>query len=193
MSKIEGLNQELLYKNPIVLQRADPWVYKHSDGYYYFIATAPEYDRIELRRAKSIQEIGDAPINVIWKKHSTGEMGAHIWAPELHFIDGKWYIYFAAGAAEAIWNIRIYVLENDSENPLEGEWVEKGQIKTKWETFSLDATTFEHRGTRYLVWAQKDPEIEGNTNLYIDSMKNPWMESRLCLQSLNIHGKLLGT
>jgi GH43 family beta-xylosidase len=174
MSDSTALNEEILYKNPIVLQRADPWIYKHIDGYYYYTATAPEYDRIELRRASSIEGIGQTSASVIWKKHLTGEMGAHIWAPEIHFIDGKWYIYFAAGATEAIWNIRIFVLENQSANPLEGDWVEKGEVKTKWETFSLDATTFEHKGIRYLVWAQKDPNIEGNTNLYIDSMKNPW-------------------
>ena len=57
---------------------------------------------------------------------------------------------------------------------MEGTWVERGQIKTDWESFSLDATTFEHEGTRYLVWAQHDPKIGGNTNLYIAKMSNPW-------------------
>lgn len=162
------------FTNPIVLQRADPWVYKHTDGYYYFTGSVPSYDCIELRRAASIQELGAVLPKVIWKKHETGEMGAHIWAPEIHFINNKWYIYFAAGAAEAIWNIRIYVLENESADPMEGTWTEKGQVKTGWESFSLDATTFEHRGIRYLVWAQHDPEIGGNTNLYIAPMENPW-------------------
>jgi GH43 family beta-xylosidase len=36
-------------------------------------------------------------------------MSHHIWAPELHFIDGKWYLYFTAGRADAIWDIRLYV------------------------------------------------------------------------------------
>lgn len=160
--------------NPIVEQRADPWVYKHTDGFYYFTASVPEYDRIELRKAATIQELGKAHPRVIWKKHEQGEMGAHIWAPEIHFIDGKWYIYFAAGKAEAIWEIRVYVLENTSPDPMEGTWVEKGKVKMDWESFSLDATTFEHRGTRYLVWAQNKPEIQGNTNLYIATLSNPW-------------------
>jgi GH43 family beta-xylosidase len=160
--------------NPFIEQRADPWILKHSDGYYYFIATVPEYDRIELRRSAKIEELRNTCAKVIWHKHAAGPMGAHIWAPELHHIDGKWYIYFAAGKAEAIWDIRIYVLENTSANPLEGEWIEKGQLKTNWESFSLDATTFEHNDRRYLVWAQKDPNIEGNTNLYIAAMSNPW-------------------
>jgi GH43 family beta-xylosidase len=109
------------------------------------------------------------------KSTPTGPMGSHIWAPEMHFIKGKWYVYFAAGGAEKenVWNIRIYVLENSAANPLAGEWTERGQLKTNWESFALDATTFELRGTRYLAWAQKDPKIKGNTNLYLAKMDSP--------------------
>jgi GH43 family beta-xylosidase len=161
------------YPNPLIPQRADPWIHQHDDGYYYFMGTVPEYDRLELRRAKTIAGLASAETTVIWRKHATGIMGAHIWAPEIHFIGGKWYVYFAAGAAEKIWEIRIYVLENSSPNPLEGEWVEKGQLKTGWESFSLDASTFEHRGQRYLLWTQRHPEIKG-TNIYIAKMDTPW-------------------
>ncbi|MDQ1004572.1 GH43 family beta-xylosidase [Neobacillus niacini] len=161
-------------KNPIVEQRADPWVYKHTDGYYYLTASVPEYDRIEVRRSKTIQGLGNAEPVVAWTKHEDGIMSANIWAPEIHFIDGKWYIYFAAARKDAIFDHRMYVIENDSQNPLEGNWVEKGQVRTAWESFSLDATTFKHNGNLYYVWAQKDPEIEGNSNLYIAKMANPW-------------------
>jgi|AntRauTorcE11897_2_1112592.scaffolds.fasta_scaffold00103_20 GH43 family beta-xylosidase len=162
------------YTNPLILQRADPWVFLHTDGYYYFTASVPEFDRLELRRAKTIEGLKDAEPKVIWRKHETGPQGSHIWAPEIHYIDGKWYIHYAAGGAEDIWAIRMYVVENDSENPMEGEWVEKGQVKTSWETFSLDATSFEHDGKRYLVWAQHPPQMEGNTALYIAEMENAW-------------------
>jgi GH43 family beta-xylosidase len=160
--------------NPIILQRADPWIYKHSDGYYYFTASVPEYDRIEVRRAKSIQELDLALTAVVWKKHADGVLSKNIWAPEIHFVDGKWYIYFAAGREDSAFEHRIYVIECASENPLQGTWIEKGQVITKWDSFSLDATTFEHNGVRYLVWAQSDPEIQGNSNLYIAPMTNPW-------------------
>ena len=163
---------------PIILQRADPWIYKHIDGYYYFSASVPEYDRVEIRRAKTINGLSEADGVTIWRKHDEGMLSANIWAPEIHYIDGKWYIYFAAARTtetnEGLFDHRIFVLENESENPLEGEWVEKGQLKTNWESFALDATTFEHNGVRYLVWAQKDPNIYGNSNLYIAKMKNPW-------------------
>lgn len=160
--------------NPLIEQRADPWCMRHTDGFYYFTATAPEYDRIELRRAKTVDGLADAEVRVVWRKHDSGPMSYHIWAPELHHIEGKWYVYFAAARADDIWAIRIYVLECAAANPLTGEWIEKGQLKTDWESFSLDATTFAHRGIRYLVWAQKDPNIRGNTNLYIAKMDTPW-------------------
>lgn len=162
------------YPNPWISQRADPWVYLHTDGYYYFTGTVPEYDRLILRRAQTLNELETTEEKVIWKKHETGIMGSHIWAPELHYIDNKWYIYFAAGGAEDVWAIRMYVLENSSPNPMEGEWVEKGQITTKYPIFSLDATTFEHKGTRYLAWAERPDRPEAGTSIFIAEMENPW-------------------
>ncbi|MFI7699165.1 family 43 glycosylhydrolase [Nonomuraea sp. NPDC049480] len=163
------------YTNPLAAQRADPHIYRHTDGYYYFTATAPEYDRIVLRRATTIQGLASAPETVIWRKHASGEMGAHIWAPEIHFINGKWYVYVAAGRADDVWRIRMYVLESSSANPLTGGWTERSRIVTPWDTFSLDATTFVANGVRYLLWAQQEPGIATNSNLYIARMgANPW-------------------
>lgn len=158
------------YPNPLVPNRADPYVYKHIDGYYYFTGSVPEYDRLVLRRSRTVAGLSTAEEKVIWTKHETGEMGNHIWAPELHRIDGKWYMYFAAGTAEEKWAIRPYVLECADENPMTGTWVEKGKIKLPTESFSLDATTFEHRGQRYLAWAQ----IIEKSCLYIARMDTPW-------------------
>lgn len=160
--------------NPLIEQRADPCIYKHTDGFYYFIATVPEYDRIELRRAERIAELATTEPKVIWRKHETGEMGAHIWAPEIHFVNGKWYIYFAAGEAERVWNIRMYALENSSPNPLEGEWIEKGKVETAHDNFALDATSFMHNGDQYMIWAETNPDFGRNSSLYIAKMENPW-------------------
>ena len=90
------------YANPLVRNRADPHIHRHSDGSYYFTATAPEYDRIILRRSRTLAGLGTADESVIWRKHPTGAMGAHIWAPEIHHIDGAWYIYFASAPAEDV-------------------------------------------------------------------------------------------
>lgn len=162
-----------LRTNPIAEKRADPWVYKTDEGIYYLIATVPEYDRIVIRKATSINGLKSADEKAVWHKHDTGDMGNHIWAPELHRIEGKWYIHFAAGEAENKWNIRMWVLSNTSENPMEGEWKEEGKIKTNVDSFSLDATTFEHNGKRYLIWAQNVKGGSHGTALVMSEMKNP--------------------
>lgn len=159
---------------PLIFQRADPWIYRHTDGYYYFTASVPEYDRIELRRSRNLAGLATAPIHIIWRKHERGPQSKHIWAPEIHFLDGKWYIYYAAGRAENIWHIEKYVLECDAPDPLQGEWHEKACIETGATHFTLDATVFELRGKRYLVWAQKPDENPQVSNLMIAALKNPW-------------------
>ncbi|MDX1747321.1 MAG: family 43 glycosylhydrolase, partial [Halobacteriales archaeon] len=160
--------------NPVAPRVADPWVYRHTDGYYYLIGSVPAYDRIDIRRAETLQGLAFAEPVTVWRKHESGPMSRHIWAPELHYVDGTWVIHYAAGREEEPFHIRMYALTTEAENPLEGEWTERGQVTTNWDSFSLDATTFEHRGTRYLVWAQHDPDIGGNTNLYIAEMDSPW-------------------
>ncbi|WP_250463328.1 glycoside hydrolase family 43 protein [Microbulbifer litoralis] len=157
----------------LIAQRADPWVFRHTDGYYYFIATAPEYDRIELRRATTIAGLAGAEAEVVWRKHMSGPMSAHIWAPELHRIDGAWYIYFAAGEAGDPWKIRMYALRNDTANPQQGQWQEMGRIATPVDSFSLDATSFTHRDKRYLVWAQYDAEGSRGSALLMAEMASP--------------------
>ena len=166
------------YLEPIVLERADPWVYKHTDGYYYFTGSKPGYQEIELRRAKTLSGLSHCETKIVWHAHKSGPMSHLIWAPEIHFIRGKWYIYFAASDHAEIrdekHHHRMFVIENTHEDPFEGEWQEKNQIKTQIESFSLDATTFEHKNRLYYVWAQADPNIPGNSNLYLSEMENPW-------------------
>ena len=166
------MDKEHIYNSPLVYQRADPYCYKHTDGYYYFTGSVPEYDAIELRRAKELNELYDAEGKIIWRKHSTGPMGAHIWAPELHYINGVWYIYFAAGDAENIWNIRPYALICHDSDPINGRWIEGGKIDVGADSFSLDMTTFFNHGKQYTLWAQTLGEGD-NSSVYIAEMKNP--------------------
>lgn len=174
------MQEEQIYNKPWILQRADPYVYHHSDGMYYFTASVPAYDRIVLRRSKTLQGLKDAEEITIWEKHESGIMSEHIWAPELHYLDNKWYIYFAGGERENVWEIRPYVLECTDEDPLRGTWTEKGKMQRadgdifSFEAFSLDATVFENKGKYYYVWAEKvsvGPQI---SNLYIAEMETPY-------------------
>lgn len=161
--------------NPLVSQRADPFVTHPFQGRYYFTGSVPTYDHIAVRGATTIAGLSDAPETVIWRRPSSGRMGGYIWAPELHRIGDKWYVYFAAGDAGAVFAVRIYVLESALDDPTDASgWTLKGRIETEWDSFSLDATTFALRGKRYLVWAQSEPEIAVNSSIYIAEMSSPW-------------------
>lgn len=173
-----GDRTELRYNEPWILQRADPYVYLHTDGWYYFTASVPAYDGIILRRAKTLAGLAEAEEKYVWRRHESGPMSKHIWAPEIHYLFGKWYIYFAGGEMDDIWKIRPYVLECQGQDPFNDPWVEKGKMKRaegdifSFEAFSLDATVFENKGEWYYVWAEKvsvGPQI---SNLYIAKMEN---------------------
>ena len=174
MDKFEG------YNKPWIMRRADPYVYRHTDGSYYFTASLPEYDGIALRRADSLYGLKDAEDIRIWNKHASGIMSFHIWAPELHYLDGKWYIYFAGSDKDDIWALRPYVLECSGKDPLQDPWVEKGMMQRaeddafSFTDFSLDGTVFESRGRRYYVWAEKVSVGKKISNLYIAEMETPW-------------------
>ena len=166
---------DIHFKNPLLRQRADPHVFLHTDGQYYFTATVPEYDRIEIRRTRDLNLLSSAETKVIWRKHASGPLSKHIWAPEIHHIDGKWYIYFTASSVDAIWEIRPQVLMTEAADPFNGEWQELGQLKTGWESFSLDGTTFVHKGKRYFAWTQRGRTAEEGkgTNIYLSEMSSP--------------------
>ena len=165
------------FNQPFIRQRADPFVTKDKSGNYYFTASVPEYDRIVLRRAESLDGLRDAEEVTAWKKHENGKMSIHIWAPELHYIQGKWYIYYAAGDKDNIWDIRPYVLECAGEDPLTGTWMERGMLEAAdaftFQDFSLDMTVFTHEDKLYCVWAEKVSTGKKISNLYIAEMESP--------------------
>jgi len=163
--------QETPVINPVVPKRADPWLMKHTDGKYYFTGSVPEYNRIALRSSPTISGLGAATETVVWTRPASGTMGGHIWAPELHHFDGKWHVYFAAGDSNDVFRVRIYVISTDAADPTAAVWEPPVRVYTHADTFSLDATTFEHGGTRYLLWAQSDTGV--NSSLYIASMSSP--------------------
>jgi len=167
------------YSRIWIPNRADPYVLRVEDGSYYFTASVPEFDRIVLRHAASLEELPEAPEKTLWVRHESGIMSKNIWAPELHFLEGRWYIYFAAGEQEDQWNIRPYVLRCEGEDPMADPWTECGKMQAadtdefSFRAFSLDATVFENRGKHYFVWAEKVSVGKQISNLYIAEMESP--------------------
>lgn len=154
--------------NPLLPSGPDPWIVQH-DGYYYFTDTLG--DRIALRKTRDLRRLADAPVTVVWRAPAKGPGSAAVWAPELHYIDGKWYIYYAASEKghndDA--HRRIYVLEDSSVDPTRGHWVSRGALKVSRP--GIDPTVFQIRGRLYFVYSAY---VEDHSDLVIAPMINPW-------------------
>ena len=162
--------------NPFILNRADPFVLRH-DGHYHFTASVPEYDRVVLRRATTLAELPHVEEKTLWRAPDQGPACELIWAPEIHRFDDAWYIYFAAAPSREIlhglFQHRMYALRNPSADPMQGDWEFVGRVESGIDAFCLDATSFAHNGQRYYLWAQKHPDIAGNSNLYLAPLATP--------------------
>lgn len=169
----ESTERTTIVQNPLVRQRADPHVMRTSTGEHLFTGSVPEYDRIVLRRSPTLRGLGTAAERTLWTRPGSGAMGGHVWAPEIHAIAGRWFVYFAAGDAGDPFRMRPYVLEADGPDPMTADWSVRGRIETELDTFALDATTFALDGERYLLWAQSEPGIDTNSNLRIARMSGP--------------------
>lgn len=159
------------FTNPIVNNGPDPWVYRHDDVYYY---THTMGNRIGIYKTTAISELGEKISKTVWTPPATGSYSKNIWAPELHFVSGKWYFYFAADDGDDK-NHRMYVIENESADPTLGAWEFKGQVTDSSNKWAIDGTVFEHDDQLYFIWSgwkrENDPGIQ---QLYIAKMTDPW-------------------
>lgn len=160
------------YTNPLLNHGAEPWAIYHEGKYYY--TQGSEY-KIQLWETSDITDLSHAILKDVWIP-TDPKNASHLWAPEIHRIDNKWYIYFAADDGNMD-NHQIYVIENEAANPLEGQFVMKGRIQTdKENNWAIHASTFEHSGQRYMIWCGwQKRRIDSETQcIYIAAMENPW-------------------
>jgi GH43 family beta-xylosidase len=158
------------FVNPLLPSGADPWsIYK--DGYYYYTNTLG--DRIDVWRTKNLADLKTAERKTIWTPEAGTMHSREIWAPEIHFLQGKWYVYFAADDGKND-NHRLYVLENASADPLKGTWVFKGKISDPSDKWAIDGSVFEHHKQLYMVWSGWEGDTNGRQDIYIAKLKNPW-------------------
>ena len=158
------------FTNPLLPTGPDPWV-EYKDGVYYYMNTTAT--NLTVWRTRNIADLGTAEKKVVWTPPSTGPYSRDIWAPEIHFLSGKWYIYFAADGANNQ-SHRIWVVENSSADPFQGEWTLKGKVAEASDKWAIDASVFEDQGQLYMVWSGWADDVNGTQSIYIARMKNPW-------------------
>ncbi len=164
--------------NPIA-DGADPWVIK-KDSFYYFCQSRA--GAIHVSKSKKLTEPGTPTL--VWSAPASGWNRTNVWAPELHFLHGKWYIYYAAGeAGPPFIHQRAGVLEAATADPM-GSYIDKGMLYTgdniavpvssKW---AIDLTAFSMNGQLYAVWSGWEDNASTDRtpqHLYIATMSNPW-------------------
>lgn len=155
-----------VFINPILAApAADPWVIQH-DGLWYSVAAFAGV--VDLRVSSRLSDLGRAEPIPIWRAPAWGPYSCNLWAPEMHWLDGRWFIYLAAddGRNE---NHRMWVFE--AESPF-GPWHHRGMLQTGG--WAIDGTVLEENGRRYFIWSGWPGKRNGVQNLYIAEMSNPW-------------------
>lgn len=162
-------NPVSVIRNPVAPDGADPWLIKHENYYYYCYSFE---DGIYINKSEFIEDAVQMNGELIWKPEDGKEYSKEIWAPELHNIDGIWYVYFAAdnGSNE---NHKMFVLESKDKNPL-GKYKLKARLKTEPDMWAIDGTVLKFKNKLYFIWSGWEGTVNVSQNLYIAEMENPW-------------------
>ena len=157
------------FTNPLLPSGPDPWVLQDQGTYYYMNSTG---SNLTVWKTKSIADLKTAERKVVWRAPPTGPFSKEIWAPEIHRFAGKWYIYFAADNGKNR-NHRLWVIETDAADPLEGTWSKPLPLGTADNHWAIDASVFENHGHLYMIWSGWEGDSDGEQDLYIAHLSGP--------------------
>lgn len=153
---------------------ADPWVVE-AGGKYYYISANGHNAMLTIQKAEHLYDITKSESHAIWTPPENTEYSKELWAPELHYVFGRWYVYVAADDGNND-NHRMYVLEGgtNSNNPLCDDFVFKGKISDSTNKWAIDGTVIMIKDEPYFVWSgwEKDENIA--QFLYIAKMLSPY-------------------
>jgi GH43 family beta-xylosidase len=165
----EETKTDSLFFNPILTSGPDPWVFQRNDLYFLTYTTG---FNIALYRSNKMSDLSKALKRVVWTPPAEGPNSKNIWAPEIHHVNGKWYIYYAADDGNND-NHKMFALENSSDDPTIGQWVDKGQLELPGDRWAIDGSIFEHNDQLYYVWSGWEGATNGRQDIYICKMDDP--------------------
>ena len=177
-----GPTPSCTFLNPLA-DGQDPWVVKR-DSLYYLVQSRG--NGIWVSRSSKLTQVNRNAVQV-WAAPDTGWNRTNVWAPELHFIDGRWYIYYAAGRpgpSEAPFIFqRAGVLRSVSDDP-QGKYEDLGQLDTGGDgatrvddMWAIDLNVTRINGQMYAVWSgweNNSSLARTPQHLYIARMSSPW-------------------
>ncbi len=156
-----------IVSNPIHSGGCDPWVVAWEGSYYYCYSRGNGISIAKMPSLHKLQPKGmavfDPPRGLAYSEE--------LWAPELHYINGEWYIYVAASDGYSSHH-RMFVLKSTSDNP-RAPYEMVGQITDPSNKWAIDGTVMELNGELYFIWSGWEGEKDGKQNLYIAHMSDP--------------------
>ncbi len=156
-------------ENPIITGGgADPWVIKHNGTYYYCWS---RNNGVAVIAADSIDKITRENPSQVYVAPRGQMYSKEYWAPELHYINGKWYIYVAADDGTNA-NHRMYVLQGISQDPTK-PFRFVGQITDPTNKWAIDGTVLQLGSELYFVWSGWQGNTDVDQRLYIAHMSDP--------------------
>ena len=166
------------FTNP-VWDGADPWMVKHNNEYIYCWSAG---NGIHISRSAKMTQKGQ--VKKIWQAPETGWNRSCVWAPEIHFIQGRWYVYYAAGESGPPFIYqRAGVLRSKTDDVF-SEYEDMGQLYTgdnpddaASNVWAIDMTILEHKDKLYAIWSgwiKQETTDATQQHLYICEMENPW-------------------
>ena len=158
------------FTNPLLPSGPDPWALYHN-GYYYYMNTTGR--NLTVWKTRDITDLKYAEKKIVWTPPATGPYSHDIWAPELHYLDHAWYIYFAADAGDNS-SHRNWVIENKNADPLDGDWTFKGKVTDSTDKWAIDPSVVENKGKLYITWSGWEGDTNGVQHIFLARLKNPW-------------------
>ncbi|MFO0999203.1 MAG: glycoside hydrolase family 43 protein [Planctomycetaceae bacterium] len=163
------------FVNPIG-EGADPWVVRDPDANRYLWCFSDGNRAIAVHTSNSLTSLGKK--HIVWEAPASGPYSREVWAPELHWIQNRWYIYFAASDGQNR-NHLAYVLRSKTKDPL-GDYELHGPLATgagphgrSPNIWAIDMTPLEYKGKLFAIWSGWDEPDSDRQFLYIASMKSP--------------------
>ena len=175
------------FTNPLA-RGADPSVVRHGGAYYLAQSRGRS---IWVFRAATLTALladgGRRDSARVWTAPDSGWNQANVWAPELRDVDGRWYLYYAAGRPgprdAPFIHQRSGVLESAGDDPL-GPYADRGMLYTGDDvatgadpTWAIDLTVGRIGGQLYALWSgwERNTTVARTPqHLYMARMSNPW-------------------
>ncbi|KIW53008.1 hypothetical protein PV05_08613 [Exophiala xenobiotica] len=130
----------------------DPWMLRHNN---YFYLTFTCGNRVEIWMSQSMENFRSCQKITAWHPTPGTPWSIDLWAPELHYLHGTWYVYFcAAHPGQGNPSHRTVLLRSSSQDPMDaGAWSFLGPLQGLPDHWNIDATVLSLHNKLYCCYS----------------------------------------